>query len=73
MMPGFFADEANLNLLTWAELRQVAQAALPRGEFRFQVETITLAGWPSNLLLMIHRQGTEASRAARPPVRAMQS
>jgi hypothetical protein len=52
----FFAEEANLNLLGSAELRRLADAALDRTKFSYRVETISLAGWPSNLLLMVHRK-----------------
>ena len=45
----FFAEEANLNLLTARSLRQ---AALSGGVERFAVETVALAGWPTNLLLV---------------------
>jgi SAM-dependent methyltransferase len=52
----FFADETNLNLVGSTELRRLAQAALGESGFRFKVETIALAGWPSNLLLTVHRE-----------------
>jgi hypothetical protein len=45
----FFADEANLNLMTRRELRQIADAA---DDFTFDVSAVALAGWPSNLLLV---------------------
>ena len=52
----FFAEEANLNLLGAAELGRLAQAALDDSEFSFRVETIALGGWPSNILLTVHRK-----------------
>jgi Methyltransferase domain len=51
----FFADEANLNLMSSAELRKAARAALPIGAFLFEVAPVLLAGWPSNLLLIARR------------------
>jgi hypothetical protein len=51
----FFADEANLNLMTRTELREAAAAALNARGFRFSVQTISLAAWPSNLLLVGRR------------------
>jgi ubiquinone/menaquinone biosynthesis C-methylase UbiE len=52
----FFAEEANLNLLSFTELRRLACAAHDASKFSFKVETIALAGWPSNLLLTVHRK-----------------
>jgi hypothetical protein len=48
----FFADEANLNLMTRRELRRAADA-IP--DFRLEVSSVQLLGWPSNLLLVGHR------------------
>ena len=45
---GFFADENHLNLLTRREMRRLADG---RGDFDFDVSTVALGGWPSNLLL----------------------
>ncbi len=45
----FFADEANLNLMSGASLASAARAA---GITNFRVETVSLVGWPSNLLLI---------------------
>lgn len=53
---GFFAEEANLNLLGAGELRRLAAKALPAAEFSVQVGSVSLAGWPSNLLLIAHRR-----------------
>jgi ubiquinone/menaquinone biosynthesis C-methylase UbiE len=53
----FFADERNLNLMTPAELRRAATAALTNCNVEFQVETQALAGWPSNLLLIVRYNG----------------
>jgi hypothetical protein len=44
----FFADEANLNLMSPSSLADAARAA---GITNFRVETVSLLGWPSNLLL----------------------
>jgi ubiquinone/menaquinone biosynthesis C-methylase UbiE len=48
----FFAEEANLNLMTGAEL---ARAAAGVGGFEHQVSRVGLGGWPSNLLLAMRR------------------
>ena len=50
----FFSDENNLNLMTARELHQAAMAATSREGHRFdaRVETVSLCGWPSNLLLV---------------------
>ncbi len=48
----FFAHEENLNLISSSELRKLALAA---GMTGVQVDCVTLAGWPSNLLLWAHR------------------
>jgi Methyltransferase domain len=53
---GFFADEANLNLMTAGEL---GRAAAGVAGFSATVSTVHLGGWPSNLLLTMRR-----SRAA---------
>jgi hypothetical protein len=45
---GFFADEANLNLLTRGDLRATAVSA---GILGAVVKSVKLAGWGSNLLL----------------------
>ncbi len=44
----FFADEANLNLMTSAELRRIAALF---DDIEIRVSSIPLWGWPSNLLL----------------------
>src|SRR5205823_3519059 len=49
----FFAEEANLNLMTRRDLRQIAGIV---DEFAFNVSAVALAGWPSNLLLIGHRR-----------------
>jgi ubiquinone/menaquinone biosynthesis C-methylase UbiE len=59
----FFAQEANLNLMSSIDLRRSATSALANGKFQFKVETISLAGWPSNLLLTVRRRDSEARRA----------
>lgn len=48
----FFADEANLNLMSGSELRQAAQTALIGERFNIAVESVKLGGWPANLLLI---------------------
>jgi len=48
----FFADEANLNLLSRSELCRLADTT---AGFAFEVATVALLGWPSNLLLVGHR------------------
>jgi ubiquinone/menaquinone biosynthesis C-methylase UbiE len=48
----FFADEQNLNLLTPASLARAARAA---GIGRFRIETVSLAGLPTNLLLIARK------------------
>jgi hypothetical protein len=54
----FFAEEANLNLLTASELRAIVSCI---EEFAFDVSSVSLAGWPSNLLLIGRRTGTVRS------------
>ena len=49
----FFADEANLNLMTRGELRRIVGTM---NDFAFDVSAVALAGWPSNLLLIGHRR-----------------
>jgi hypothetical protein len=49
---GFFADEANLNLMTRGELRRAARTV---PDFRLEVSSVSLLGWPSNLLLVGRR------------------
>jgi SAM-dependent methyltransferase len=50
----FFAEERNLNLLTASELSRAASA---NGRFKHRVSSVVLCGWPSNLLLSMHRVG----------------
>lgn len=49
---GFFAEEANLNLMTEAELGRI-MARFPAYRYRFA--PTRLWGWTSNLVLMIHK------------------
>ena len=49
---GFFASEENLNLMTRSGLRRAA--ALSEG-FEYDVSSVLLGGWPSNLLLHMRR------------------
>jgi len=51
---GFFANEANLNLMTAAELRRV-MAGFPAYAYNFA--DTRLYGWTSNLVLMVHKPG----------------
>ncbi len=48
----FFASEDNLNLLSGSQLRLIAAKA---GLEEFEVTSVGLAGWPSNLLLSARR------------------
>jgi len=49
---GFFADEANLNLVTQRELREIMRR-FPSCKYSFA--PARLLGWTSNLLLMVHK------------------
>jgi hypothetical protein len=49
---GFFAQEANLNLMT---ARELGRAAAGVEGFESAVSSVFLAGWPSNLLLTMRR------------------
>lgn len=49
----FFASEDNLNLMTSKELRELSRA-LP--DFDVTVSSVSLGGWPSNLLLIGKRR-----------------
>lgn len=51
---GFFADEQNLHLLSPGTL---AQAAREAGIERFRIGSVSLAGWPTNLLLVAKKGG----------------
>lgn len=48
----FFADERNLNLMTPNDLRSAAKSSSTSAGGSFVVKTQSLAGWPSNLLLI---------------------
>lgn len=50
---GFFADENHLNLLTRREMLRLGDAS---GGFDFDVSTVALGAWPSNLLLVAVRR-----------------
>lgn len=54
---GFFADEGNLNLMTGREL---GLAAAHIDGFVHEVSQVWLAGWPSNLLLLMRRANPAA-------------
>lgn len=53
----FFAEERNLNLMTPTTLSVVASA---NRDFMHKVSSVSLAGWPSNLLLNMRRIGVHA-------------
>jgi ubiquinone/menaquinone biosynthesis C-methylase UbiE len=52
---GFFAEEANLNLMGASDLRRAASVALEGAGYKSSVQHVRLWGWPSNLLLIAHR------------------
>jgi hypothetical protein len=54
---GFFAEEANLNLMT---ARELGRAAGGISGFSSTVAAVHLAGWPSNLLLTMRRARAQA-------------
>jgi Methyltransferase domain len=54
---GFFAEEANLNLMT---ARELGRAAAGVAGFSAVLSSIDLAGWPSNLLLTLRRDRAQA-------------
>jgi ubiquinone/menaquinone biosynthesis C-methylase UbiE len=51
---GFFAEEQNLNLMTASVLSRAASA---NHNFKYEVSSVALGGWPSNLLLNMRRIG----------------
>jgi hypothetical protein len=58
------ADEANLNLMSRADLLNVAAAAMIPGA---RAENVRLAGWISNLLLVAHKGGGSGWESNPPP------
>lgn len=48
----FFADEANLNLMSRSSLTSAAERAGAFGKFSGEVDSVALGGWASNLLLI---------------------
>jgi hypothetical protein len=50
----FWAQEENLNLLSWGQLKELAKEALDN-EFELQIKWIWTLGMPSNLVLLAHR------------------
>jgi hypothetical protein len=54
----FYAQEANLNLMSSSDLHNAASQA---GVTNFHVETVRLGQWSSNLLLIAHK-GTASSQ-----------
>jgi hypothetical protein len=55
---GFFAEEKNLNLMSAKDL---ARAAGTADRFDYRVSSVSLAGWPSNLLLCMRRAAAAGS------------
>lgn len=49
---GFFADEANLNLMTRRELAAIARS---HPGWRFHFAPMRLLGWTSNLVMFLHK------------------
>jgi hypothetical protein len=49
---GFFAEESNLNLLSKQEVQAIGASV---HGFEIGVSTVSLWGWPSNLLLIGRR------------------
>jgi hypothetical protein len=63
MGQGFLASEDNLNLLSRRELTNLAHRM---GIERFEIGTVSLLGWPTNLLLYAMKQQTQpGANAAR--------
>jgi hypothetical protein len=58
----FFAEEANLNLMTRREVSAAIARSLEAAPFDWRVESVPLLGWPSNLLAIGLR--TAAARTA---------
>jgi hypothetical protein len=54
----FFADESNLNLMTARELSAAARGVK---DFGAEVFTVSLGGWPTNLLLSMRRRSPDPS------------
>lgn len=53
----FFAEESHLNLMSAADLRRAAGEALRGSGFTATISTVTLSGWPSNLILSGKAEG----------------
>ena len=51
----FFAEESNLNLLSVNEVRAICAQV---SGFVFNVSSVSLLGWPSNILLIGRRVGS---------------
>jgi hypothetical protein len=51
----FYAQEANLNLMSRDDLHRAARQA---GVKNFQIDTVRLGQWPSNLLLIGRKEGS---------------
>ena len=45
----FFAEESNLNLMSRSDLLKIVEVL---SDFKFEVSSVSLAAWPSNLLLI---------------------
>ena len=59
---GFFAEESNLNLLSKQEVQAIGASV---HGFEIGVSTVSLWGWPSNLLLIGRRLERRVSRRRR--------
>lgn len=52
----FFASEENLNLMSASDLRAAVHKSDLEEEFDVKIESVSLGGWPSNLLLVGKRK-----------------
>ena len=59
----FFAEEANLNLMTRRELGAASNEALRGTRFAPRIATVSLGFWPSNLVLIAVRAGSSGRSA----------
>lgn len=63
----FFADEKNLNLLSCGDLSSLSGKANLQ---KVRVGSVSLLGWPSNLILVAFKQGASAPQSASRPMTA---
>jgi ubiquinone/menaquinone biosynthesis C-methylase UbiE len=61
----FFAEESNLNLMTAADLRSAAEIAYNNSSLEPIVTAQSLAGWPSNLLLIARKSDSVSASSHR--------